>query len=58
MRFRLNRLDGKKDNLTQEIFNSFDEAYNYLKDFYGDECCSDSDIENKVYYDIVKDFED
>ncbi len=54
MSYRIIRIDGKKDKITSNYFDNYDDAYNLLESIYGDACCSDSDDGNMIYYDISK----
>ena len=48
---RIVRSDGQKDQLTTQVFSSYDAAYDELDRYYGALCCSDDD---RVDYAIVK----
>ncbi len=52
MVFKLFREDGDIDQITEEVFISFDSAYDRLEEIYGDICCSDADYEDRPYYEI------
>ena len=54
MTFKLIRIDGKYDKLTEKIFDNYSDAYDLLEELYGDLCCSDADYGNITYYDIVE----
>ncbi len=54
MIYILKRFDGKNDFISRKKFQTYEEAYEFLKKFYGDLCCSDSDYEDCVYYDITE----
>jgi len=54
MTFKLIRIDGKDDKLTEKIFDNYSDAYDLLEELYGDLCCSDADYGNITYYDIVE----
>ena len=47
---RIIRSDGREDNLTRTIFESYDTAYDRLDRYYRDFCCSDDD---RIEYTIV-----
>ena len=47
---RIIRSDGREDNLTRTIFESYDTAYDALDRYYRDFCCSDDD---RIEYTIV-----
>jgi len=53
MTYKIIRIDGKDDELTAQSFDKFADAYDLLKELYGDLCCSDADYEDIIYYDIV-----
>ena len=48
---RIVRSDGQNDQLTKQVFSSYDAAYDELARYYGALCCSDDD---RVDYAIVK----
>mgnify|MGYP001246804277 FL=1 len=52
--YKIIRIDHKEDAITKEIYNSYDEAYNAIEKIKGNICCSDTDIENDIYYEIIK----
>ena len=54
MKYKIVRIDGKKDELTSQTFYSYADAYDLLDKLYGDICCSDADYEEITYYDIVE----
>ena len=54
MTYKIIRIDGKDDELTAQSFEKYSDAYDLLEEIYGDLCCSDTDYENKTYYDIVE----
>ena len=54
MPFKLIRLDSKKDDRTSLIFENYDDAYEFLKKFYGEICCSDINFEDEVDYNIIE----
>ena len=54
MTFKLIRIAGKDDKLTEKIFDNYSDAYDLLEELYGDLCCSDADYGNITYYDIVE----
>ena len=54
MTYKIVRIDGKDDKLTEKIFDNYSDAYNLLEELYGDSCCSDADYGNITYYDIVE----
>ena len=54
MGYRIIRIDGKEDKLTSQYFEKYDDAYDFIYKIYGDLCCSDSDYEDRVDYDIIE----
>ena len=53
MVYKIIRIDGKDDELTAQIFDNYSDAYDLIKELYGDLCCSDADYVDMTYYDIV-----
>ena len=56
MTYKLKRIDGNKDFITIN-FENYNDAYDFLKETYGEVCCSDTDYDIYPYYDIVKTIE-
>ena len=54
MLFKIVRIDGKEDEVTTKTFTNYADAYDLLDKIYGDICCSDTDYEDIIYYDIVE----
>ena len=54
MTFKIIRIDGKEDELTEQSFNQYSEAYDLLEELYVDLCCSAADYGGITYYDIVE----
>ena len=54
MKYQLKRLDGKTDEITNQSFQSYDEAYDLLANIYEDICCSDADYDDRPYYEIIE----
>jgi len=54
MIYKISRTDGKKDDITAQTFESYDEAYNLLAEIYEDLCCSDADYDDRPYYEIIE----
>ena len=54
MIYKIVRYDKKFDDITQQSFKSYDEAYCLLEELYSDICCSDADYEDRPYYEIIK----
>ena len=54
MTYKIIRIDGKNDKLTDQSFDKYSDAYYLLEEIYGDLCCSDADYGDITYYDIVE----
>ena len=54
MGYKIIRLDGKEDKITSYYFENYSDAYDLLEKIYVNLCCSDSDYEDRTYYDIVE----
>ena len=54
MAYKIIRIDGKDDKLTDQSFDKYSNAYALLEELYGDLCCSDADYEDITCYDIVE----
>lgn len=54
MIYKIIRLDKESDDITQQLFNSYDEAYDLLEEIYSDVCCSDADHGDRLYYEIIE----
>ena len=54
MQYKINRIDGEKDEITIQTFNSYNEAYDLLANIYEDICCSDADYDDRPYYEIIE----
>ena len=52
MIYKIERTDGQTDEITNQSFTSFDEAYDLLASVYEDICCSDADYDDRPYYEI------
>ena len=57
MKFRIKRHDGIADEVTVREFETYEQAYDLLESIYADICCSDSDYEDRPYYDIYDSLE-
>ncbi len=53
MIYKLIRHDNHVDDLTNQSFDSYDEAYDVLEEVYADICCSDADYGDRPYYEII-----
>ncbi len=54
MPYRITRIDGEKDEITTQSFQSYNEAYDLLANIYEDLCCSDADYDDRPYYEIIE----
>ena len=54
MIYKIIRHDRKSDDITDFLFNNYDEAYDILEEIYSDVCCSDADYGDRPYYEIVE----
>ena len=54
MIYKLIRHDNEVDDLTNESFDSYEEAYDVLEEVYADICCSDADYGDRPYYEIIE----
>ena len=54
MKYAITRNDGGKDDLTAEIFDDYDQAYDLLEEIYAYLCCSDADYDDRPYYEIIE----
>ena len=53
MKFTIKRHDGIEDDVTMMVFETYEQAYDLLESIYADICCSDSDYEDRPYYEII-----
>ena len=54
MIYKIVRYDKKFDDITEQAFNSYEEAYDLLEEIYSDICCSDADYGDRPYYEIIE----
>ena len=54
MKYFITRHDGEKDDITSQVFENYNEAYDLLDQIYGDMCCSDADYDDRPYYEILE----
>ena len=54
VKFRIIREDHLEDDVTNQEFETYDEAYDLLESFYSEVCCSDADYEDRPYYQIIE----
>ena len=54
MIYKIIRDDQESDNITHQVFDSYDQAYDVLEEVYSDICCSDADYGERPYYEIIE----
>ena len=54
MRYKIIRYDQESDDITNQSFVSYDEAYDVLEEIYSEVCCSDADYGDRPYYEIIE----
>ncbi len=54
MTYQIIRHDRESDEITEQSFNTYEEAYDLLEAIYSDVCCSDADYGDRPYYEIVE----
>ncbi len=54
MNYRIIRHDGLSDHLTLHEFTNYSEAYDLIEKEIGSQCCSDTDFDKEIYYQIIK----
>ena len=54
MIYKIRRSDKKNDLLTSIEFNNYDLAYDALEKVFGDLCCSDTEYDERHYYEIIE----
>ena len=54
MIYQIIRHDDETDDITQQLFDNYDDAYDVLEEIYSDICCSDVDYGDRPYYDIIQ----
>ncbi len=54
MIYKIIRQDKEFDDITNQLFDSYDEAYDVLEEIYSDICCSDADYGDRPYYEIIE----
>ena len=54
MIYKIISQDNKSDDITVQLFNSQDEAYDLLEEIYSDICCPDANYDDRPYYEIIK----
>ncbi|WP_320667011.1 hypothetical protein [Prochlorococcus sp. MIT 1307] len=53
MRYLINSDAGEEDPITSQGFDNYDDAYELLKEIYGDMYCSDADYVDRPYYESI-----
>ena len=54
MSYAVLRIDGKEDLITRKDYSSYDEAYNAIENICGALCCSDTDLDFGLHYEILE----
>ena len=54
MIYKIVRHDKESDDITDQSFSSYDEAYDLLEEIYSDVCCSDAEYVDRPYYEIIE----
>ena len=54
MSYAVLRIDGKEDLITSKEYSSYDEAYKAIEKICGDLCCSDTDLDFGLHYEILE----
>ena len=54
MTYKIIRHDKESDDITEQSFNSYDDAYDLLEKKYSNVCCSDADYGDRPYYEIIE----
>ncbi len=54
MTIKIIRHDKESDDITEQSFSSYEEAYDLLEEIYSDLCCSDADYGDRPYYEIIE----
>tara|TARA_B100000579_G_scaffold22825_1_gene16099 strand:+ start:66 stop:239 length:174 start_codon:yes stop_codon:yes gene_type:complete len=54
MTYKIIRHDKQSDDITEQLFNSYDDAYDLLEAILSDVCCSDADYGDRPYYEIIE----
>ena len=54
MSYQIRRIDGDTDEITTQLFENYNEAYDLLANIYEDLCCSDADYDDRPYYEIME----
>ncbi len=54
MIYKIVRYDKESDDITQQSFLDYDEAYDLLEEIYADVYCFDADYGDRPYYEIIE----
>ena len=54
MIYKIVRHDRESDDITDQSFSSYDEAYDLLEEIYSHVCCSDDDYGDRTFYEIIE----
>ena len=52
MKYVITRQDREEDDITNQVFDNYDVAYDLLEEIYADLCSSDADYDDRPYYEI------
>ena len=50
MIYKIIRHEKETEDITEQAFNCYEEAYDLLEDIYSDVCCSDADYGDRIFY--------
>ncbi len=54
MVYKIIRQDKESDYMTEQSFNTYDEAYDLLEQIYFDVFCFDADYGDRPYYETIE----
>ena len=54
MYFKIIRNDDLEDHLTSHVFANYSDAFNLIENEIGALCCSDTDFNEEISYEIVE----
>tara|TARA_Y100001968_G_scaffold316726_1_gene344935 strand:- start:3 stop:152 length:150 start_codon:yes stop_codon:yes gene_type:complete len=49
MKYKIERIDVKSDDITSQVFKNYDDAYDLLDNIYKDLGCSEADYNDQPY---------
>ena len=52
MIYKIVRHDKESDDMTDQLFSSYDEVHGLLEEIYSDVCCSDANYGYRRFYEI------